>query len=134
MKPALYLFVNKGLGMSTGKVSAQVAQATVGTMLVSDEDILTKWWEGPGQHHAVYVMQAEDNEHIYTIERYLNARGFKTFVMIDEGMTEIRPHTPTVLGVEVVDKEDENVEASFMAFKLYRDTKPQTKKKRWWLT
>ena len=131
MRPALYLFVNQGLGMSAGKIAAQVAQATVGTVDLSysgdeyTQSLKDEWWEGNGHHHTTYVMQAEDSEHLYSIERYLNARGFRTFMMIDEGMTEIRPITPTVLGVEIVDKDNPHVEASFMAFRLYRDKKPE---------
>lgn len=140
MKPALYLFVNKGLGMSGGKIGAQVAQATFGifnhlSLLYNEEfdaasKLLMTWWEGPGHHHAVYVMEARDSEHLYSIERYLQSRGFKTYMMIDEGMTEIKPITPTVLAVEIVDKDDEHVAATFSVFKLYNDRKPAPTKKR----
>lgn len=118
--------------MSAGKIAAQVAQATVGAWELSmrreqgpPNEIAEMWWSGDGHHHTTYVMQAENSEHLYSIERYLNARGFLTYLMIDEGMTEIRSITPTVLAVEIVDKDDPHTEASFMAFKLYRDKKPE---------
>lgn len=145
MKPALYLFVNKGLGMSGGKIAAQVAQATVGAWHESMyQSLHLDWWAGPGHHHTTYVMEARDALHLWTIEAYLNHRGFKTYMMIDEGMTEVPPLTPTVLAVEIVDKDDPHVEASFMTFKLYKDKKPEgvnpgkgsghTMKRRFWGT
>lgn len=121
MNPVLYIFVNKGLDMSGGKIAAQVAQATAGILCENLNPLCKEWWTGPGYHHAVYVMHADDNEHMYTIERYLHDRGFKTFMMIDEGMTEIRPITPTAMAVDIVDKDDEHVAATFSVFKLYKD-------------
>lgn len=143
LRPALYLFVNKGLRMSAGKIAAQVAQAVTGTLMATDPPKVVEWWRGPGHHHAVYVMEARDTEHIGYIERYLNDRGYTTYLMIDEGMTEIDPITPTVLGVEIVDKEDEDVAATFSIFKLYKEPRPvdmsggpygmKGVKRRWWL-
>lgn len=131
---ALYLFVNKGLGMSAGKIGAQVAQATAGTLAISDPQNVQEWWSGPGHHHAVYVMEARDSEHLLMIERYLNEREFKTYLMIDEGMTEIDALSPTVLGVEIINKDADVVKASFMTFKLYKDKKPERveEKLKWW--
>ena len=125
MKPVLYLFVNKELGMSGGKIAAQTAQTASGAYLVSDEDMRSIWWN-LGGHHTTYVMEARDSMHLRDIESYLQARNFKTFLMIDEGMTEVPPITPTMLGVEIVDKDDPHVAATFSIFKLYKDKdKPQ---------
>ncbi len=121
MRPVLYMFVNKSLGMSAGKIAAQAAQAAVGAYLNSDDELRDLWWE-IGQHHTTYVMEARDEMHIVFIERYLKERGFQTFLMLDEGMTEVDPIVPTVIAAEIVDKDDLHVAATFMAFKLYRDT------------
>lgn len=119
-RPALYIFVNRGLGMSAGKIAAQVAQAAVGAWKFSTS-IKHDWWE-IGQHHPTYIMLARDESHLRSIRDYLEVRGFSSFLMIDEGMTEIDPITPTALAVEIVDKNDPHTEATFMAFQLYRDT------------
>ena len=128
---ALYLFVNKGLSMSAGKIAAQAAQAAVGAFLLSSYNLMEglavsslaaiEWWH-IGGHHATYVMEGRDSQHLRDIERYLRERGFRTFMMLDEGMTEIEAIQPTVLAVEIVDKNDEHVAATFSTFKLYRDT------------
>lgn len=121
MRPALYVFINKGLQMSAGKVAAQAVQASVGGYLSSGDEIKKTWWE-LGGHHATYVMEARDEDHLLSIQRYLWERGFYSFLMIDEGMTEIDAITETALGVEIVDKDDPHVAATFSSFKLYKDT------------
>lgn len=115
----MYIFVNKGLGMSTGKAAAQAAHAAVEAYRVSSREMLAHWYVG--LHYKKLVMEALDATHLMTIERYLNDRGFKTRLIIDEGMTEIPAHTATALGVEVVDKDLDHVRATFQEFKLYRE-------------
>ena len=119
-KPVMYLFINKGLGMSAGKMAAQAAHAAVEAYEISDPTLIKQW--RLGQHYTKLVMQARDEEHLINIKKYISERGFKSKLIIDEGMTEIDPHVPTALGVEIVDKEDPHAEATFSTFELYRDT------------
>src|SRR5688500_3482140 len=131
MKPAMYIFLNKGLGMSTGKASAQAAHAAVEAYRLSVEDggkigddgkvLVDEWYKGG--HYMKLIMEARDEAQLHTIERYLNDRGFKTTLIIDEGRTEIAPLSATALGVELVDKDDPHTEATFSSFKLYKDPK-----------
>lgn len=163
MKPAMYLFINKGLGMSPGKIAAQAGHAAVEAALLSHpeprvygtphfrygnrteqgaESMLTLWdaWR-TGLHYAKYVMEARDETHLHTIERYLRDRGFRTALIIDEGHTEINPIQVTALGVALVDKDDLHTAATFSSFKLYREEpkrpepdaigRPETQR-RWW--
>lgn len=147
MKPAMYIFINKGLGMSTGKTAAQAGHAAVEALLISGRDpekpswnplehtIVREWRKG--LHYAKYVMECRDADHLRDTERYLRDRGFHTALIIDEGHTEIAPITPTALGVEVVDKDDPHTAATFESFKLYRDPpqRPEPdklKRNRWW--
>ena len=120
-KPVMYLFLNRGLGMSTGKSAAQVAHAAVEAYRISSPKAQDAWYLGG--HYAKLVMLAEDAEQLDTFERYINERGFKTGLIIDEGRTEIKPFSKTALGVEIVDKGDEHVLATFGEFKTYpKDT------------
>lgn len=118
----MYLFLNKGLRMSAGKMAAQAAHAAVEAASISDESLLRKW--NMGGHYKKLVMQARDAEHLLLIERYLNDRGFKTKLIIDEGLTEIPAHSATALGVEIVDKDAGHTAASFESFELYREDNP----------
>ncbi|MFA6041759.1 MAG: aminoacyl-tRNA hydrolase [Methylophilus sp.] len=120
MKTAMYIFINKGLGMSAGKVGSQAAHAAVEAFRISKVDKLADWYKG--KHYMKLVMQARDGEHLQNIQDYLSARGFKSEMIIDEGLTEIDSIVKTALGVEVVDKEDPHTEATFGSFELYRDS------------
>lgn len=119
-RPVMYIFANRGLRMSAGKLAAQVAHGAVEAYAMSDPKLIKEW--NKGGHYTKLVMLARDNDHIKTIQKYIEDRGYQTALIIDEGLTEIKPHQPTALGVEIVDKEDENVEATFSTFELYRDT------------
>lgn len=136
MKPSMYIFLNKGLGMSAGKSAAQAGHAAVEAALISngisaggittEQAALWDAWR-QGLHYAKYIMECRDTEHLLATERYLNERGFRTVLIIDEGHTEIDPITPTALGVALVDKDDPHTAATFSSFKLYRDTVAKSK-------
>lgn len=106
--------------MSAGKLSAQVAHGAVRAYEISKPQLIKEW--NRGGHYTKLVMLARDNDHIRNIQKYIEDRGYKTVLIIDEGLTEIDPHQPTALGVEIVDKSDEEVLATFSTFELYRDT------------
>lgn len=120
MKPAMYLFLNKGLGMSTGKSAAQVAHAAVEAYRISPDNWIKESWY-KGGHYMKLVMECRDADHLRDTERYLNDRGFKTALIIDEGHTEIAPITPTALGVQLVDKDDAHTAETFSSFRLYKN-------------
>jgi peptidyl-tRNA hydrolase len=143
MKPAMYIFINKGLGMSPGKIAAQAGHAACEALLMShpatsshtqygnttsysltqQNDLWNAW--RTGLHYAKYVMEARDSEHLLYIDRYLRDRGFRTVLIVDEGHTEIEPIQPTALGVALVDKDDPHTDATFSSFNLYQEDPPQ---------
>lgn len=142
MTPAMYLFLNRGLKMSTGKAAAQVAHAAVEAYRISlrypdglrpephlpatglvEPNLVRRWYLGG--HYMKLVMEARDAAHLRDIERYLQNRGFATALVLDEGHTEVDPITPTALGVEIVDKDQPHVSATFGTFDLYRPDPPQ---------
>lgn len=143
MTPAMYIFVNKGLGMSLGKAMAQAGHAAVEGYRISmtghperrepvsphmnqaalyETNVVRRWYRGG--HYMKLVMEARDSEHLRDIERYLNNRGFKTALILDEGHTEVDAIVPTALGVEILDKDDPHVQSTFSSFDLYRDGPP----------
>lgn len=132
MRPAMYIFINRSLGMSPGKVGAQAAHAAVEAYRLGflregewwKETGLTKEWY-KGGHYCKLVMLAEDDVHLMVIKHYIEERSFKTKLIIDEGHTEIRPHSMTALGVEVVDRDDPHTAATFQDFKLYKEKTKQ---------
>lgn len=118
----MYSFINRGLGMTPGKIAAQAQHAAVEAFRISDPAMLDAWYLGG--HYCKLVMLAEDDVHLITIQKYIEERGFKTKLIIDEGRTEIKPHSMTALGVEVVDRDEPHTQATFETFKLYREPKP----------
>lgn len=149
MNPVRYIFINRGLKMTPGKIAAQAAHAEMlamedffrrhhndeariesGRLVIDtdDEGRLYNEWIGSG-HYTKLVMLAEDSEHLHTIERYLRERGYKTYLVIDEGRTEIARHSPTAMAVELVDKDEERVQQHFGEFRTYKEKKPEPHKK-----
>lgn len=135
MKPVMYIFINRDLNMSPGKVGAQAAHAAVEAYRISKQSLIDAWYIGG--HYTKLVMLAENAEGLMVTERYINERGFKTKLIIDEGRTEIAPFSATALGVEIVDKDDEHTAATFEGFSLYKIAKKEqpptpNKLRRWW--
>lgn len=144
MKPARYIFLNQGLGMSSGKCAAQAAHAE--TLAVQDlldgiaknettwADAQFKLWDqwfGHG-HYAKYVMKATDSTQMFTLKHYLEERGFRCYLVVDEGHTEDTYFVPTAMAVELVDKDDERTASIFGEFRRYKD-KPEPQKEKTWL-
>ena len=136
MRPAMYTFINRGLKMSPGKLAAQAQHAAVEAYRLTEQyeselkewgkpTKLDAWYEGG--HYAKLVMLAEDDVHLLTIKHYLEERGFGTVLIIDEGRTEIKPHSMTALGVRLVDRDDPHTAATFESFKTYREPKAPKK-------
>jgi peptidyl-tRNA hydrolase len=134
----MYIFLNEGAGMSTGKAAAQAAHAAVESYRLSIEsdpsnpgqfqesNLIRHWYKGG--HYAKIVLSAKNSFDLKLIQNYLEARGFKTSLIIDEGRTEIEPFTPTALAVEIVDKNNPHVAATFSTMSLYKDRPSPTKR------
>jgi peptidyl-tRNA hydrolase len=118
----MYILANKGLGMSAGKLAAQVGHAAFRVAIWSG---VTTSEEYMAKGETKIVLECRDTEHLLMAERYLREHGIKTFLVIDEGRTEIPAHSPTVLATEIVDKEDPNVRFTLGDFKTYKEPKPE---------
>ena len=133
MNPVQYILLNKGLGMSVGKAAAQAAHASVEGVRLSarepngnpwDASIVNRWYRGG--HYAKVVLECEDGAALQIARQYIESRGFKTALIIDEGRTEIEPMSVTALGCEIVDKDFPHARETFGAFKLYGTPKAET--------
>lgn len=120
MKRAMYIFINKGLGMTAGKMAAQASHAAVEAFRLSDEAGAAFWLK---TGYTKLVMEARDTEHLLLIEKCLRDKGYRVAPIIDEGRTETAPQSFTALGVEIVDRLDEKVKFDFSDFKTYREPK-----------
>lgn len=130
--------------MSAGKCAAQGAHAE--TLAMHDyfncthhvhelDDASRRWvndqcelysnWFGYG-HYAKYIMKADDSTQMHTINHYIRARGFRAYLVVDEGHTEDTWMVPTALAVELVDKDDERTVEVFSNFRMYREPRPKS--------
>ena len=66
--PVMYIFVNKGLGMSPGKMSAQVAHAAVKASDMSNKKMRDDW--NKFGFYTKLVMEARNEVHLKTIQKY----------------------------------------------------------------
>lgn len=137
INPVQYIILNKCLDMSTGKAAAQAAHASVEGVRVSakepgenpwDAHIVNLWYRG--KHYAKVVLETTDDMH--TVKHYLEERGIKAVLIIDEGRTEFDGGlTATAIGTEILNKNDTNVQATMSGFGLYKDRpKPVAKQPR----
>ena len=142
-RPVMYIIANQGLRMSSGKLASQVAHAAVRAAVDCHPNQVAEWLE---KGETKIVLSARDNDHMLWAERYLQERGFRTWLVIDEGHTEIPPLSPTALAVPPVEKDAEQTKFAFESFKLYKDAPPEAMglpdelwtiteaqpRKRWW--
>ena len=114
--PTIYIFLNKGLHLSVGKASSQVAHAALMALIDSESMV---WVAAP--HRTIIILEGRDENHLRNIKDYLGDHGIDTHQVVDEGANEIDPHTITALATVIVDKDDEAVQKTLSTFKLYRD-------------
>lgn len=127
MKPVQYIIADHTLRMPPGKLAAQVAHASVEGVRLSarepganpwDASLVNRWYRAG--HYAKIVLESDD---LAVAERYLNDRGFKTALIIDEGRTVFEGGlTPTAIGCEVVNKDWPHTAETFSIFHLYGAT------------
>lgn len=119
VNPVMYLISSPRVDMSKGKFAAQAGHATQLALELTPDDRLSHIWRWCGGHYAKVVLMSDDLD--LTAE-YLRERGFSVAKVIDEGRTEFGDTlTTTFLGVQVLDKNNAGVAATFSQFKLYRD-------------
>lgn len=103
----LYVVVNKELGMSVGKVAAQV------THVASRLDV--------GTPKTVIVLQAT-GEQLKNLNAYLNSLNIPNVIYVDEGVNEVPPMSVTALAFGMVEG---NTTPDFIkGFDLYSDYQP----------
>jgi peptidyl-tRNA hydrolase len=126
-KPVMYILANRGLGMTSGKLSAQVAHAACEAMILSPAKDIDEWRSGG--HYTKIILSVDDEQQMANVQQYIETRGFQVAPIIDEGRTEIKPFSRTAIGVAIVDKDEDHVKDTFGSFKLYKEFDPPKKKR-----
>lgn len=120
MKPVIYIFLNKSLGMSVGKSAAQASHAAAMSAIQSTNEARAAW-EDTAQRMVV-VLSADDDAHLSRISTYLQQRGVHVIPIIDEGANEVEPQSWTALTTQILDRNIPKTLETFNSFRSYRDS------------
>jgi len=95
----LVLVVREDLGLSPGKMAAQVAHAAVSCALKAraKKPRLFNGWFSEGQRKIVVKVEGLDD--LMGIEKKAASEGLITERVIDAGLTEVPPGTVTCVGI-----------------------------------
>lgn len=114
------IVIRRDLKISCGKAAAQAGHAAVECVMKALENARwRKWleqWIDEGQKKI--VLAAENLEHLYELYRKAGSLDLPTAVVVDAGLTEVPPGTPTAICVGPAP--DELVDAVTGSLKLYK--------------
>lgn len=96
------IVVNKSLGMSQGKLAAQVAHASILSLFEASEDIAAGWLDNS---YPKIVLQVESTQDLLDLQEKANDLKLPSALVIDEGRTEISNGSITCLGIGPSTKE-----------------------------
>ncbi len=95
----LVIVTRKDLPLSPGKLAVQVAHAAVDCALQTKKNH-PKWYSKWNQEGAKKVVVRVETIHDFdALERHAQKQNIITSRVRDAGLTEIPPHTETVLGI-----------------------------------
>ena len=90
------IVVNEALRLPRGKLSAQVAHASVSALLTASHDDLRQWLD---EGMPKVVLRADDVTQLMDLERQATDAGLPAVVIRDAGRTVVAPGTATCLGI-----------------------------------
>ena len=96
------ILVRQDLKLPKGKMSVQVAHASVNALVKSHKDDIKKW-QSLGQKKV--VLKVKDEEELLSYKRKVEDAGLVNSIVVDAGKTCVEPGTITCLGIGP-DKED----------------------------
>ena len=99
MEYKLAVVVREDLGLSSGKVAAQVGHASVACAMKAQKSARTwfRAWMEEGQRKV--VLRAEGREALLDLRQEAQTLGLTTALIADAGLTEVPPGTQTCVGI-----------------------------------
>ena len=96
----MYIIINSDLKMSKGKIAAQVGHAVMWiTYKLRESEILSKWMH---QSYTKIILKATGKQ-IVDLKYKFKDEMF-TWIIFDEGRTEIKPNSLTAIGFEPMER------------------------------
>jgi peptidyl-tRNA hydrolase, PTH2 family len=90
------ILVREDLRLPKGKLSAQVAHASVDATMKSDKKIVDLWKKGGGKK---VVLKVRDEKELFKFKQIAEDSRLKTALIKDAGHTVVEPGTITCLGI-----------------------------------
>ncbi len=90
------ILVREDLKLPKGKLSSQVAHASVDATLKSDKKIVELWKKEGGKK---IVLKVKDEKELFKYKQMAEDNGLKTALIQDAGHTVVEPGTITCLGI-----------------------------------
>ena len=90
------ILVRKDLKMGKGKIAAQVAHASIGSMKKSDKNIV-EGWEREGSKKV--VLKIDDIKQLIELIKKAKQKNIPYYIVRDAGLTQIEEGTVTCLGL-----------------------------------
>lgn len=98
----MYFLVRSDLRMSKGKVAAQVGHAVQDLLFRTPRPVVDRYHR---DHSPKVCLRVADLEDLEEAARECREKGIAHHLVIDTGLTQVAPETPTVLGIGPVDRE-----------------------------
>jgi PTH2 family peptidyl-tRNA hydrolase len=95
------ILIRTDLEMSKGKISTQVAHASVGAMRMTDERIVKEW----EKYAKKVVLKIRSEKELMEIYKKVKKSKMPCFLVKDAGLTQLKPGTVTALGIGPVEEE-----------------------------
>ena len=90
------ILVRDDLKLPKGKLSSQVAHASVDTILKSDKEMIDLWKKEGAKK---IVLKVKDEKELFKYRQIAEDSGLKTAIIQDAGHTVVEPGTITCLGI-----------------------------------
>lgn len=103
------IVVRKDLGMGTGKIVGQACHASLGASEEARRQNLSVWKRWLFEGAKKIVVKVSSLEELLELEREAKRLRLPNALVVDRGLTQLPPSTPTALGIgpaedEVIDK------------------------------
>ena len=115
MTITMYIVVNRGLKMSKGKLGSQIVHGIIPMIerLNKDKNREYLLWKSSGE--KIVIVGGSEHEMVNLLELYEGGKEYFCYDVIDEGRTEVRRNSMTVL----VFNPSEKIPSEVRGLKLY---------------